>query len=261
MEARIDHHNPLPLYVQIKNLLREKILDGEFSPGSQLPTEQELCDSYHISRITAKRALDDLAATGVIQRIQGKGTFVAERLVFSDEVMGFSKMVRRYGLTPGARIISIRSIETNENLRVVFGLPPEDKHEFASIKRLLSIDERPAALITSIFPHWIGNRIIEHDLENQSLYDLIKKELGQPVLWSEAILTPVIPSLADSQVLKVSSGSAHFHNRQMSYIRENIPVELSIGIFSADIFQWGSRIVSPGFEMRKDASRIDNIVA
>lgn len=257
----IDRSAPIPLYVQIKNILREQILNEEFGIGAQLPTEADLCEKYDISRITAKRALDDLAVAGVIYRIQGKGTFVSEKLLITDEVAGFSKSIRQYGLTPSSQILSIKTLETNDNLRKIFILPTDDTQGFTAIQRLLLVEDKPASVVTSIFPDGLGRRIIEYNLENASLYDLIKKILGRPVIWSESILTPVIPGTEVTKLLQVSPGSPHFHNRQISYVSGDIPVELGLGIFSADIFQWRSRMKLPGFEMREDIKEVDIIAA
>ena len=74
---KIDKGDPRPLYYQMKELLRSKILRGDWEPGEMLPTEEAFCNQLGISRITVSRAIGDLASEGLIFRIQGKGTFVA----------------------------------------------------------------------------------------------------------------------------------------------------------------------------------------
>lgn len=74
--AAIDPHQPLPIYVQLKTLLREEILRGSYGPGDQLPTEHQLCERYQISRTPVHRALAELAGEGVILRQRRRGTFV-----------------------------------------------------------------------------------------------------------------------------------------------------------------------------------------
>jgi len=68
--------SPTPLYFQLYNLLKNCILDGTFSRGDQLPTEKQLSMEFGISRITAKRSLDELAEEGLVERHRGKGTHV-----------------------------------------------------------------------------------------------------------------------------------------------------------------------------------------
>lgn len=70
---------PTPLYHQIFLVLRDRIVAGELAHGAQLPTEHELAESFEVSRITAKRALDELAAEGLVSRRRGRGTHVIHR--------------------------------------------------------------------------------------------------------------------------------------------------------------------------------------
>ena len=76
MAMAIDPAQPIPLYVQLKTLLLEEILGGDYGPGERLPTEHELCERYRISRTPVSRALSELADEGVILRQRRLGTFV-----------------------------------------------------------------------------------------------------------------------------------------------------------------------------------------
>lgn len=72
----LDREAPTPLYFQLYKLLKSCILDGTFAHGTRLPAEMELCSEFGISRITAKRSLDELAHEGLVKRQRGKGTYV-----------------------------------------------------------------------------------------------------------------------------------------------------------------------------------------
>ena len=67
---------PTPLYFQLYTLLKESVLNGTFGNGMQMPTEQQLAEAFGVSRITAKRAMDELAVEDLVQRRRGKGTHV-----------------------------------------------------------------------------------------------------------------------------------------------------------------------------------------
>lgn len=73
---------PTPLYFQLFTLLKNRILNGSIPHGEQMPTEEELAKGFGVSRITAKRALDDLAAGELVERRRGKGTFVTYSATF-----------------------------------------------------------------------------------------------------------------------------------------------------------------------------------
>ncbi|WP_176012876.1 substrate-binding domain-containing protein [Victivallis sp. Marseille-Q1083] len=76
----IDKKNPRPLYLQLKSLLEEKIVSGQFKAHQALPSERELCRNYHVSQITVRQALKELENLGLVLRVPGKGTFAAEHL-------------------------------------------------------------------------------------------------------------------------------------------------------------------------------------
>jgi multiple sugar transport system substrate-binding protein len=76
MTAAIDPKQPLPVYIQLKKLLMQEIADGRYGPGDRLPTEQELCAHYGISRTPVNRALSEMAEEGVVLRRRRHGSFV-----------------------------------------------------------------------------------------------------------------------------------------------------------------------------------------
>src|SRR5210317_1261994 len=68
--------SPTPLYYRLYSMLKNAILDGTIDKGAQMPTEQQLAETFEVSRITAKRAMDELAAEELVERRRGKGTHV-----------------------------------------------------------------------------------------------------------------------------------------------------------------------------------------
>ena len=68
----------IPLYFQLEQIIKSKILTGEFSPGDKIPTETEFCETYQVSKITVRQAILNLVNEGLLVRKQGKGTFTKE---------------------------------------------------------------------------------------------------------------------------------------------------------------------------------------
>ena len=107
MEKTIDHSSVIPLYHQLKEIIKEKIELGKWLPGDKIPSENELCKMYEISRNTAIKALDDLVQEGLLHRVQGKGTFVSKPK-FEQPLTGFysfSKVLKDKGMNPKDLII------------------------------------------------------------------------------------------------------------------------------------------------------------
>lgn len=85
--SNIDHDSPIPIYHQLKTLIREKIEQGVWRPGDRIPTEQKLCQMYHISRTPVRQALNELEFEGLIVRRPGQGTYVSERTAVTVRIM------------------------------------------------------------------------------------------------------------------------------------------------------------------------------
>ena len=79
---KLNTTSDIPLFEQLKNDLLEQIKKGIYISGQQIPTETELSELYHVSRITIRRAITELCNEGVLIKKQGKGTFVKERKIF-----------------------------------------------------------------------------------------------------------------------------------------------------------------------------------
>ena len=77
----LDNTISTPLFQQLAETLRAAIDAGEYPPGSRLPTENELCERYSVSRVTVRKALDELSQGEFLVRKPGKGTFVTEKKI------------------------------------------------------------------------------------------------------------------------------------------------------------------------------------
>ena len=75
----LDNAIATPLYKQLEKLILDKITNGTLTPGSKLPTENELSEQYHVSRVTVRKALAALDSQGYLEKKSGKGTFIAEK--------------------------------------------------------------------------------------------------------------------------------------------------------------------------------------
>ncbi len=118
--------NHLPMYFRIQQSVLEQIQNGNLVPGEQLPSEAELAQKYQVSRITAKRALDELVRMGRAFRQQGRGTFVAQARI--REISGFrsfSEDIRERGLRPSSVVLNLSEIipeqVTRDRLHILEG--------------------------------------------------------------------------------------------------------------------------------------------
>lgn len=124
-DLAVQGSDPLPLYERIKQFILEGIRSGEWGPGARLPSEGELTARFGISRMTINRALRELAADGIIRRVQGLGSFVAERkpptMLF--ELRDVVEEIRQRGRRYTCRIVTLQSLRVSPSLASRHQLP------------------------------------------------------------------------------------------------------------------------------------------
>lgn len=167
------------LYQRLRSQLRRDIVAGVYPVHSRIPSEMELCRRYQVSRVTVRKALGALVNDGLLERYQGKGTFVSvPRLSKSlRDVNSFSSACRAMGCEPQTRLIAAHLIPGDELLCAALSCPPEEN--LVEMIRLRLADDKPVMLEINHFPAayaWL----VQERLDG-SLYDLLKTRGWSPV--------------------------------------------------------------------------------
>lgn len=239
MEKTLLHRGKsIPLYEQLRLILQDKILLGEYPVGTLLPTEKELCEEYHISRITARKALEELARIGLIERVQGKGTIVSDHRPgrSSVQIKGHKRTMEELGYHGGGTILSCKLIPPNPNLLKLYGLPPDSEQKFWHFRRLRYMDDTPAVIMNSFVRQEIGDKLLTYDLEGASFFSLFEKITNRPVVDTKAHISATIASPEVAKTLNVRVGAPLIWYRSVSYLEGNIPIEVNYSLFLGDKF-------------------------
>ena len=140
IERTIDRESKLKLYVQIYTIIKEKIESGEWSAGTQIPTEDDLCKTYDVSKVTVREAIQELVREGHLKRQQGKGTFVLYSVPHLGLVMRtrLTDIIDGEGVTLKKEIIEKGIIEPSEDIKVILQTAEEIYHVLC--KKYLSGD-------------------------------------------------------------------------------------------------------------------------
>lgn len=122
--ARNPPSGPEPQYLKVKNHLREGISAGQWRPGDLMPSEAELVAQFKVSRMTVNRALRELSSEGLVQRMQGVGTFVAQlhRIASTLTVRDLHDEIAERGHQHEARVLSLKRIKADAEQAASFGL-------------------------------------------------------------------------------------------------------------------------------------------
>lgn len=167
-----------PLFVQVQSNLRRDILEHRLLPGDKLPSEAELEKKFSVSRITVRQALSALLAEGLIEKINGKGSFVtrpvnAPRL---GSLTGFYEYMRSRGKQASGRTLSVRSSKASRVVAAALKLEPGAL--LTSITLLRLIDGEPIAVgVTQALPD-IANALLAQDINHMDMMSLLESPLG-----------------------------------------------------------------------------------
>jgi GntR family transcriptional regulator len=178
MEKHIDRESSKKLYRQLFEILKGKLDRGDWPVGSRIPTEEELCRSYEVSKATVRQAIADLAREGYLKRQQGKGTFACRRVIPAGLTMltTFRELMLEAGLKFTTRVLGRAVTTMTDDLSLKLHVP--DDRQLISIRRLRIVDGEPVLLQESWLPHGLCPELLEADLENEALLEVLERRCG-----------------------------------------------------------------------------------
>jgi DNA-binding GntR family transcriptional regulator len=174
----IDRQDHQKLYLQLYEILRKKIESNEWPVGSRIPTEDELCKMFNISRATVRTAILEFVRQGYLVRQQGKGTFVSRNVI--SEGLSMAANLRELpfeeDLSFTINILARTVMKPTGDLRAKLAIS-KDIHVIY-IKRLNLIDNEAVVLQETYIPHHVCPSLLEDDTEHNFLFDLFEKKYG-----------------------------------------------------------------------------------
>ena len=177
-EKPLEKKSQSPLYQQLMTRLKNDIMAGVYPAGARIPSEQLLCDTYGVSRVTVRKAMLDLVQEGLLVRRQGKGTFVANERIQRDlqQITSFSTACRQMGHSASARLISAELVEATPEDAEKLNLSSQSR--VVEICRLRLCDNEPVMLEINRFPESYAF-LLDADAES-SLYEQLAQRGVKP---------------------------------------------------------------------------------
>lgn len=164
----------IPLYVQIRESLREDIVNRVLQPGQKLPSEDELATKYGVSRMTVRQGITELIDEGVLYRRHGIGTFVAQSPVVRDHTRlnNFFESSKLKGIEASSRVLTTEILPTSIKVAKELGL---NAGELAiRIKTLRFADGIPVTVHDAYIPYRLFSQILQEKLETRHLWDFME---------------------------------------------------------------------------------------
>ncbi|MBD1382832.1 GntR family transcriptional regulator [Metabacillus arenae] len=227
MNDLINEQSGIPLYYQIKELIREKIENGNWKSGDKIPNEVDLAKNFKVSRSTMRQAILELVNEGILTRKKGVGTFVSKPK-FEGNFITFS-----YPEELGTKHtpISIKAIEGTSGKLKVLNLKGHEK--VYEIIRLRFFNEEPAAIENSYIPVGLVPDLLDNNLEGR-LVDLITEKYGIIMTKYKNSIEPVLLDSFEAKVLEVKQNQPALKITKLLMTPQGTPVMLSTSIFRGD---------------------------
>ena len=216
----------VPAYAQIEDQLAARIESGELREGERLPPERDLAEGLGVSRMTVRQALTSLASRGLVERGVGRGTFVARSKLDHDlgRVAGFSELMERQGLEPGAKLISAAKKPAPEVVAAALGI--EEGAPVYRIQRLRFGGGVPMALEDSWLPAEPFPDLLDLGL-TRSLYGLMRDLYRLEPVRAVERLEPVVARAHEAAALGVPEGSPLMLVERTAYAANGTAVEFA----------------------------------
>lgn len=229
-----------PLFRQISDALKREIESGALAAGMLVSSENELADTWGVSRMTARAALNDLTRQNFIERRPGIGTFVIGRELrvarrsVAHGLLSFSEEMQSRGLQPSSRVLERGVRVADLWLATQLGISPGSR--VVVLKRVRLADNEPMAIEEVHLPYDRFGGVIQTEFSNASLYEVLERDYGARPTRSEETVDAVALDAASAQALSVPPGTPALRARRVTRDASGLPISVGQTLYRVDRF-------------------------
>jgi GntR family transcriptional regulator len=234
--------SPVPLYTQIKEILRNRILDGTYKAHEQMPSESDLSGSFSVSRITVRQALGDLQKEGLIFKIHGKGTYVSQPKAFQNlgKLQGFGEAMATMGYETFSQVISFKIVPADKV--VAMKLELGENEMVSEIRRVRYLNRAPISLDVTYLPKSIGERLIKEDLAHRDIFLILENDYGYSLGQAELQIEAMLADESLGRLILLQEGSPVLRIERLTFTTDNKPLDFEYLYYRGDAFQYRLRV-------------------
>lgn len=252
MQQLCERFGPLtpsgPRYVRLERVLQTAIDDRRLTGGAALPSERDLSHAYGLSRVTVRRAIDQLEKSGSVVRRQGSGTYVVDRSRAERVEKNFAKLssfsedMTARGKIPGSRWLSRTTGTVTPSEALALNLSPGSQvHRF---RRLRLADGLAVAFETSMVA---GFALARADAVGPSLYAALSQAGQEPVRALQR-LRAEIAGAERAGLLQIDQSHAGLHIERRAFLADGRPVEVTQSFYRGDIYDMVAELTGRPFQ-------------
>ncbi len=241
--ARLVGGGPRPKHAQLRDALAE-LAANELGPDAAIPSERELMTTYDVSRATVRKAIESLIAEGLLNRIQGKGTFVAKPKVSQAlQLTSYTEDMRAQGLEPTSQLLDIGYITADDTLAELLDIAPGGR--VLRIERLRLASGEPMAIETT---HLSAKRFpaLRRSLAKYtSLYTALAEVYDVHLAEAEETIETSLATPREAGLLGTDVGLPMLMLSRHSLDGEGRPVEWVRSVYRGDRYKFVARLKRP----------------
>lgn len=228
MNAAISLHpdSAVPLYYQLEQALLAQIHSGSWKPGDLIPSERELMQAAGVSRATVRQAISNLMHQGLIERMHGRGTFVAHRKIEQEmrSVYSFAEQMARQGVQLEDRLLQRHQVPASPDLASLLAVVPGSP--LIHIRRVRHVRDVPLMLDSSYIPYHLCPSLLTEDFE-PPLYRMLTERYDLPPTHCTDFLEPVLADRAQAHLLAVEVGAPLMFLERLTFTRGDVPLHVA----------------------------------
>jgi GntR family transcriptional regulator, frlABCD operon transcriptional regulator len=218
---------PQPLYRQIRQILKNDIEQGKYNPDEQIPTEAELCETYKVSRITIRKAIEDLVVEGILTRIPRRGTFVTSKK-FQNELLsvsGFSEFSHQLGMIPNSRILRSEVVKASEDVAERLHISVDSP--VLELERLMYVNNRPLFYDIAHFSLERFPDLEKKITSNESTYKILLEDYQTEIVSNDKVIEVIGATTGMAKLLECDLGANLFRIVKIAFDTNDEPIHLS----------------------------------
>lgn len=222
----LDKTQPIPLYYQVKEKILDKINKGVFNVGDIIPSETELQSLYKVSRITIRRAIQELVHEGYLSTQQGRGTYVSQPKVIQDLnlITSWAETMEKLGMHPETK--SIKFTQEPAHTPIAKLLEIEAGRPVYRIDRLRYAGGEPLCIMTNYLVPEIVPGLLEKGLIGESLYETLEKGYGIELSRAVEKVEAKAADKDEAALLRVKKGFPLLYVVRTTYDANDTPIEV-----------------------------------
>lgn len=235
----VDKSSQVPLYTQLADIIKEMINNKELQEGHYLMSERDICKIQNISRMTVNKAIISLVNEGILERRQGKGTFVSykkQNLTYA-KMQGFTEIAQNKKLNVKNKILKFELKIPSNKVKEYLQLEDIDSLVF-QIERIRFIDDEPTILEKIYIPEYMCPALSEDLVSNNSIYKLYREKYLHKTQIAKQVINPIILNKSQSKTLNVDSNTLALKIDRVVFNDKDEVLEYTSSLFITDKHQY-----------------------